>query len=150
MASSSYKGTALKFFIPTIFSLTPKGGKVYVISPWLNINVNLVLPWEKNRTEISFHKLILDYREIGIDTMFFISSLSKGNRTTVDSKKLLSDDGFQVSEIEDLHSKVIVGKYLKIIGSSNITENGLFNFKENFVILQIEGSPEEEVRKLIT
>lgn len=148
LASSSYKGTALKFFIPTIYALTPN--KVYIISPWLNINVNLVIPWERNQPEISFNSLILEYRTIGVDTIFFISSLSNGNRTTIDSKKLLIDEGFQVSEIEDLHSKVILGKYLKIIGSSNITENGLFNFKENFVVLQIDGSAEEEVRKLIT
>ena len=150
MVSSSYKGTALKFFIPTIYSLTPRGSKVYIISPWLNINVNLVIPWERNQPEVSFYSLILEFRVIGVDTIFFISSLSNGNRTTVDSKKLLTAEGFQVSEIQDLHSKVIIGKYLKIIGSSNITENGLFNFKENFVVLQIDGSAEQEVSKLIT
>lgn len=147
MESSFYKGD-LSQIIPTIYSLSTPGTSVYVLSPWLNIHVEVVIPWEKADKEISFIEFVVAERRRGVDSVFFVSTMAKDDKETQRSITELTDLGFSIKVVENLHSKAMVGNMLMYRGSANITYNGLYNNIES-VTVTVTGNQEEVLRGLL-
>ncbi|MEM3191102.1 MAG: hypothetical protein QXV17_07375 [Candidatus Micrarchaeaceae archaeon] len=127
MESFFYKGKDLAYIIPTIYSLAAPGTSVYVLSPWLNIFVPLIIPWKRDERNISFLDLIVSERQQGINSIFFVSGMAKNDKETQTSISELTKRGFSINIVENLHSKAVVGDLLMYQGSANLTYSGIYN-----------------------
>jgi len=148
MESFSYKGKDLAKIIPTIYALANTGSYIYVISPWLNIDVPLIIPWKTTDKEISFINLIELERKRNVNSIFILSTMSREDKETQKSVSELKKRGFSLRVVENLHLKAIIGDVLAYIGSANITYNGIYNNKEN-VTLRAVNNQDEILRKLL-
>lgn len=146
MAYSFYKGLDLLYIIPEIFELQPEHSKIFVVSPWININISLVNPWDLK--EITFIDLINSKRGIGIETEFYVSSMSKDDHYTKESIELMEKYSINHTIVQQLHAKAIIGQYIFYSGSANITYNGLNNNKEVAGLYSTE-DPLSELRKIL-
>lgn len=146
MESSYYKGPDLRYIIPEIFELQPEHSKIFVVSPWVTLNISLVNPWDLK--EITFIDLINSKREIGIETEFYLSSMSNGENHTQESIALMEKYHIKHTVVQQLHSKAIIGQYIFYSGSANITYNGLNKNKETVRVYSTE-DPLSELRKIL-
>ena len=146
MAYSLSKGPDLRYIIPEIFELQPEHSKIFVVSAWISINIGLVNPWDLK--EITFIDLINSKREIGIETEFYLSSMSKDEHYTQESIALMEKYHIKHTVVQQLHSKAIIGQYLFYSGSANITYNGLNSNKETVGLYSTE-DPLSELRKIL-
>ena len=143
---SHYNGSDLLYIIPEIYELQPENSTVYIVSPWLNLTIDLIQPW--NLKTIRFIDLIKSKMGIGVKTEVYISSMSNEDYNTKESIKLMDDNNIKYNIIKDLHSKAIIGKYLAYKGSANITYSGLHENKET-VGLYETSDPLSELRLII-
>lgn len=125
-------------YIPTIYALTNKGHKVYIISPWINSEVKLRRSWKYPTEEISLFHLIEDERKNGVITEIFISSMGSSETKTDKSIKKFESNNIKVTEVKGLHSKAIIGQNLMYEGSANITYGGLYSNKESGILIPVE------------
>ena len=146
MAYSLSKGPDLRYIIPEIFELQPEHSKIFVVSPWVTLNISLVNPWELK--EITFIDLINSKREIGIETEFYLSSMSNGENHTQESIALMEKYHIKHTVVQQLHSKAIIGQYIFYSGSANITYNGLNKNKETVRVYSTD-NPMSELRKIL-
>ena len=145
MSSFSFKGSELPMLITTIYALTPKGRTVYVISPWINVHIKLVTPWNL-KSRPYFIDFIKSERDRGIDSKFFISTKGENEPETQLSLKTLSSERFQVEIVKELHAKAIIGASLMYEGSANITYSGLYNNRESISVSRVEKQDTELLR----
>lgn len=148
MESSSYKGD-LSQIIPTIYSLATPGTSVYVLSPWLNIHVVLIIPWKTMDREVPLIDFVISERRRGVDSIFLVSTMARDDKETQRSIKELNSLGFRTKVIENLHSKAVVGNLLMYQGSANITYNGLYNNIESVTVTAINNQ-EDALRRLLS
>ncbi len=132
-----------------IYVLSAPGTSVYVLSPWLNIHIPIHIPWKKNNSEVSFINFVISERQRGVDSIFFVSTMARNDKETQRSINELTNLGFRVNVIENLHSKAIVGDSLMYQGSANITYNGLYNNIESVTVKTVDNQ-EEALRRLLT
>lgn len=146
MAYSLYKGTDLRYIIPEIFELQPEHSKIYVVSPWVTLNITLVNPWDMK--EITLIDLINSKKEIDIETEFYLSSMSNDENHTKESIELMEKYNIKHAIVQNLHAKAIIGQYIFYMGSANLTYNGLNNNKETVGLYSTE-DPMSELRKIL-
>jgi phosphatidylserine/phosphatidylglycerophosphate/cardiolipin synthase-like enzyme len=147
LESSFYKGD-LSQIIPTIYSLSTPGTSVYVLSPWLNIHVEVIIPWKKTDNEKPFIEFVVSERRRGVDSVFFVSTMARDDKETQRSITELTGLEFRIKVIENLHSKAVIGNLLMYRGSANITYNGLYNNIES-VTMTVVNNQEEALRGLL-
>ena len=143
---SHYNGADLLYIIPEIYELQPENSTIYIISPWLNLTIDLIQPW--NLKTIKFINLIKSKMDIGIKTEAYISSMSNKEYNTQESIKLMDDNSIKYEIINELHSKAIIGQYIAYKGSANITYSGLHENKETAGLYEVS-DPVSELRSII-
>ncbi len=129
IAYSYYNGSDLIYIIPEIFEVQPENSTVYIISPWINLNIDLIKPWDL--TTIKLIDLIKLKSNNGIETEVYTSSKSIGEYNTHESIGLMKQNNIKHTVIKQLHSKAIIGKYIVYKGSANITYSALHTNKES-------------------
>ena len=143
---SHYNGADLLYIIPEIYELQPENSTIYIVSPWLNLNIGLIQPW--NLKSVRLIDLITSKMNIGIQTETYISSMSNEEYNTKESIKLMDNNNIKYNIIDDLHSKAIIGQYIAYRGSANITYKAMHNNKES-VELYRPDDPISELRAII-
>jgi len=147
----SFSSRELAHLIPTIYLLASSDSIVYIISPWINVNLELNLPKDYFRNKFSGRRIkLIDLIKIirkdkNIDTVFYIKSEAENEQ----SIKILKENGFTVHIIENLHDKAIISDKLIYRGSANITESGIYKNIEGCRLEKCETSPEECLREII-
>ena len=142
MESFSYKEKDLARIIPTIYALADPGTSIYVLSPWLNVDVPLIIPWKTADKEVSFINFIESERQRGVNSIFLVSTMARDDKETQKSISELNKRGFSLKVVENLHLKAIIGDVLMYIGSANITYNGIYNNKESVTVKAIDNQYE--------
>ena len=146
-----FSSRELAHLIPIIYLLASKNSVVYIISPWININLELNLPLDCFRDELPSRKiklidLIKIFREKkNIDTIFYIRNVPENEP----SIKILKESGFKIHFIDNLHAKAIISDKLIYRGSANLTESGIYKNIEECRLEKCEKSPEEYLREII-
>ena len=146
IVSSTYDGKDLLYIIPEIFELQPENSTIYIVSPWINLTIDLIKPWDLKSVKLI--DLIKSKRENDIETEIYTSSMANEEYNTKESIKLMEDNKIKHYIINDLHSKAIIGEYIVYKGSANITYNALHNNKES-VGLYKNNNPISELRSII-
>ncbi len=146
----SYRGEHLSYLIPVIYTLNSPGTIVYVISPWINSRVELTYSWKPNNPRTTLIDLCISEKKRGIDTIIITSDMSSQEPISVKSVQEFKNAGFQVTVIQNLHSKAVIGEYLKYQGSANITHSGIYRNSEYINILPVLRAQQEEVRALLS
>ncbi len=143
-----YEGTDLKWIIPYVYLTSDSGSFVYVISPWIDIDVALTITWVQNSATLSFSELIKSFSEKKVGTVFFLSETEKHNSLNVKSLRLIEHYGWECHFIKNLHSKAVVGLRLMYIGSANLTYSGL-NKNQEAVTIERVYDQKENLKQLL-
>lgn len=143
---SHYNGSDLQYIIPEIYELQPENSTIYIVSPWLNLTIDLIKPWDfKSVKLIDLIKLKM---EVGIETQVYISSKADDDFTTKESIKIMDKNHIKYNIIKELHSKAIIGKYVFCKGSANISNSALYRNKETVELYETT-DPLSELRSII-
>jgi len=149
LVSFSYNGEHLSFLIPAIYALNSPGTDVYIISPWIYSGVQLIYPWKSGDQKTTLMELCISEMKRGVDTKIFTSDMASKDPTTNQSIENFKAHGFEIKQIPKLHSKAIIGEYLKYQGSANITYSGIYKNTETVNILPLYKLQQEEVRSFL-
>ncbi|MEM0135069.1 MAG: phospholipase D-like domain-containing protein [Thermoplasmatales archaeon] len=142
-----YEGTDLKWIIPYIYLTSDRGGVVYVISPWIDINIELSLTWKLDSSIMSFLEVIKSFSEREVKTIILLSETEKGNSLNLKSISQFEKHELEYHYIKNLHSKAVLGQRLMYIGSANITYSGL-NRNQEAVTIERVYDQKENLKKL--
>ena len=146
MSYFHYNGLDLVYIIPEIYELQPENSTIYVVSPWLNLTIDLIKPWDL--CHIKFIEMIMAKTDLGIKTEVYISSKANEDKSTKESIKLMEKNNIKYTIVRDLHSKAIMGRYIVYKGSANITYSGLYENKETVQIYETD-NPASELRSVL-
>jgi len=137
--------------IPVIYLLASEDSNVYIVSPWINPNLEIILPFGMLEGKFPSRKTkLIDFLEYMRDlkkvkTIFYIRD-DPNNETTI---KELKERGFKVRVVKTLHAKAIISDRLVYEGSANITESGIYINIERCTLRKIEETPESFLKRLI-
>lgn len=120
-----YKGTDLKWIVPHIYLLSDTQSVIYIIAPWIDVEVEFSFTWLYAPKTFSLLEIADKFRERNIQTVFIFSKEEEDNNINVKSIRTLSMHNFQFYFVRNLHAKAIVGQRIMYIGSANITYSGM-------------------------
>ena len=138
------------YVIPFIyFSINPRE-KVYLVTPWINVDVLLPqihlvmgsIEINHRLNLIEFIKIMRKYK--GIETILILKNRDEfSNRW---SYSRLVGEGFKVHTDSKIHIKAVLSSKWIYTGSANITAHGLYENKENCEIGRATESPKEHLK----
>ncbi len=143
-----YDGTDLKWIIPHIYLTTDSDRVVYVISPWIDLNIELFFTWLPDSPLLSFLNVIKYFSEKRVRTILILSENEKDNMLNLKSIHMVKKYGMEYHYVENLHSKALVGQRLMYIGSANMTYSGL-NRNQEVVTIERVYNQKEILKKLL-
>lgn len=143
-----YKGNDLKWIIPNIYLLSDPGSAVYVISPWIDVDVKFSITWCSNSRVFSLLELAARFDKRNVKTVFVFSKDEDNNVINVKSKEMISKHNFDFYFVRNLHAKAVVGQRLMYIGSANITYSGM-NRNTEAVKIEKVCNQKDSLRQLI-
>jgi hypothetical protein len=144
-----YKGKDLKWIIPYIYLTTSENQEVFIVSPWIDVNVLLSLPWIDNNYTITLLDLVLQYKsKRNIESHFIFSDSDTDNKLNQKSSYLLRREGIGSKGLKNLHMKAVAGQRLLYHGSANITYSGM-NLNSELVTLERISNQTLTIRNLL-
>ena len=146
MSYSYYSGTDLLYIIPEIYEVQPENSTVFIVSPWLNLKIKLLQPWDL--ASIKLIDLIKKKMDIGIETEVYISTKANEDLSTKDSIRLMEENHIKYNIVKGLHAKAIIGKYIVYKGSANLTYSALYENKETVELYETK-DPLSELRSIL-
>lgn len=139
------------YVLPFIYLSADDGESVYIITPWINVDmllpqIHLVMNSTKidsRLTLMEFLKIMREYKSI--DTIVILKDKNEFSNSW--SYPKLTKEGFKVYIDPKIHIKAILSPKWVYTGSANITDHGLYENKENCEIGIATGSPEEYLKE---
>lgn len=139
------------YVLPFIYLSADKKEQIYIITPWININVilpqiGIVIGNFKTNEQLSLIEFLKAMREYkGINTIVIL----KGIEETLNhwSYQILTREDFKVYIDSKVHLKAILSSKWVYTGSANITEHGLYENKENCEIGRALKNPEKYLKE---
>jgi len=143
----------LVHIIPTIYLTASENSTIYVVSPWVNLDLELILPRGLDKLDITlnvrtitFLEFIKKMRELrGVKTVFLMKK-DKNNEKTIE---VLRKENFEVHFYDNIHVKAVISDKLIYTGSANLTKSGILSNIENCELRYASKRPEEFLREIV-
>ena len=149
--TQSFSSRELAHLIPAIYLLASRDSTVYIVSPWINVNLELNLPKDCFKDKMAERRIkLIDLIKIvrqdkNVNTIFYVKNVTENEQ----SIKILKENKFTVHIIENLHAKAIISDKLVYRGSANITESGIYKNIEGCTLEECVTSPKDCLREII-